>query len=215
MTQKDIDEIVSHLTSLKQTKADEAKTRLEELIASVKNCGEEDERFATGLAVEAAKNFLQLAAAFVVVVAGFYQFGVGRAWEFWPPLALLIASALAGLVSMGAGFVVISTAYKSEAKPNGSKRWSITPLRGWLSTQAIAGVLALLILGAAIGFPKKELRTVTVTSPAGSTATSPADSLLFSGRLMPLTIEQKGRFTLRLLPSPKDSTQTVMMQFHH
>jgi len=183
----------------------------------------DNKRAATLIAVDAVKAFVQIAIALVIAIVGFVQFS-------YHSVSLLLLDWLgvaAGLsfLSMVAGFIVISKAYKRgdgrAVKPNGqlvaqSSPWSTETLSRPINFQAGFGVVALLIFAGALAYfnvrggnPDR----FVITLPDGTTKTSAAIGVLvISGSWSALTVEEKGKFAVTVPPSVGKTTQHLNIE---
>ena len=118
----------------------------------------EDLRAAVTMAVDAAKTLVAIAIAFFVAVGGFMVQYAATHDSIWSAtLWLLAAAALAGVVSMIAGFFAIGTAFKNAqaippASPTTTPMWSTAPMKRSLNFQSYAGLAGLALFAFALVF---------------------------------------------------------------
>jgi hypothetical protein len=176
----------------------------------------DNKRAATLIAVDAAKTFVQIAIALIVAIVGFIQFSY-RNVAGWLLLWLALAAFLA-FVSMCAGFIVISRAYK---KGDGritstDAPWSTTFLRIPINVQAIAGVIALITFASAlaifntnVGRPKQ----FVITMPDGSTSVRSAIMpIVITGTWSTLSVEQRGVYHISVPPAPSAKPKALRIE---
>ena len=191
-------------------------SEITDAIAVAKLRENDNKRAATLIAVDAAKSFVQIAIALVVAILGFVQFsyrnvGVGI-------LIALAGAAFLAFVSMCAGFVVISKAYKRGdgrvATP--ASPWGTESLRSAINTQAIAGLLALfafavalVVFNAGISAP----RWFRVTLPDGSTELrSSTQAVIVRGKWSELAVEQRSGVALKIPGSSAEQAIRVELR---
>ena len=186
-------------------------------IAKAESAENDNKRAATLIAVDAAKTFVQIAIALVIAIVGFVQFSYHSLSQI--SLYSLGAAASLAFLSMLAGFLVISKAYKHGDGREGKRPlWSTENLSTPINLQAWFGVLALIAFAATLAnfnVGNNNPNRVVLTLPDGVTKASVAvEPIILSGSWSALAIEEKGGVAIVVPPTPANSKQKLKIEVH-
>lgn len=172
-----------------------------------------DRQAAVTMAVDTAKMLAEIGIAVLVAIAGFIQFGFEHrqsSASYW----CFVVAAVFTFISMCNGLLAISRAYKRADGRDGfedSIAWSTEALRSNLNNQALAGVIALILIGIAVAIYKPPSVSVTISTPGGVSKTLTLESdVTLKGQWSQITIEQNGEPILDLPAVPQGEERRIV-----